>query len=503
MKKNGKKARKIRKLIITCTLSAVVLIVSTYTWFIGLQTVNVKPFEIEIATTEGLYLSMNGVDWTYELDVADYINKSNEGETNTWTGEDTKGNFIGLIPMSSVGDLDPAVSRMKLYEKASMTTSPGGYRLLASRINNNTVTTTGEGDDAVTTVSQGNGYIAFDLYVKNLSGNAYYPDNNVANEEAIYLNFDSSVKVKTTGSTDPQLKTGIENSIRVGFAQIGRVVATTETQETITGITCADSTEKDANGKPVVTGICRDAQIWEPNDTKHVDNALNWYDKACITRKAAGTASNLAASYNVAQYGADGSLTTPATYCYATGGATKTHMAANNNALPTYAISRVIDVNDNVDVYDGKEFNTYTTNTKSYADYRTVTDALSADEIATLNTIDSIYATDLTTAQQAVVNKIKDLKLVSYDYFTDTEKDLLGTNRPAFMTLAPNSITKVRVYIWLEGQDIDNYNFSQLGKTISINFGFTKERFLDTDVKYDEPMTSENGTIPTTSEIVG
>jgi len=71
------------------------------------------------------------------------------------------------------------------------------------------------------------------------------------------------------------------------------------------------------------------------------------------------------------------------------------------------------------------------------------------------------------------------------------------------MTLAPNSITKVRVYIWLEGQDIDNYNFSQLGKTISINFGFTKERFLDTDVDYDEPMTSENGTIPTTSEIVG
>ena len=36
------------------------------------------------------------------------------------------------------------------------------------------------------------------------------------------------------------------------------------------------------------------------------------------------------------------------------------------------------------------------------------------------------------------------------DYFTDTEKALNGTQRPTFMTLAPNSITKVRVYVWIE-----------------------------------------------------
>ena len=31
-------------------------------------------------------------------------------------------------------------------------------------------------------------------------------------------------------------------------------------------------------------------------------------------------------------------------------------------------------------------------------------------------------------------------------------------DRPAFMTLAPNSITKIRVYVYLEGQDVDNYD---------------------------------------------
>ena len=128
MKRNGKKSRKIRKLIITCVLSAIVLIVSTYTWFIGLQTVKVNPFEIEIATTEGLFLSMDGKSWVYNLNVNDAAKY--EGKTNVWATD-------GLIPMSSVGDLDSTTSTMKLFEKASLTTSPGGYRLLSSQVENN------------------------------------------------------------------------------------------------------------------------------------------------------------------------------------------------------------------------------------------------------------------------------------------------------------------------------------------------------------------------------
>ena len=34
---------------------------------------------------------------------------------------------------------------------------------------------------------EGDGYVAFDLFVMNLSGDAYYEENNTANEEAIYL----------------------------------------------------------------------------------------------------------------------------------------------------------------------------------------------------------------------------------------------------------------------------------------------------------------------------
>ena len=435
MKRNGKKSRKIRKLILACTLSAVVLIVSTYTWFIGIQTVRVSPFEITIATTEGLFLSMDGEEWVYNLDIN--TAKKYDGNTNIMPTL-ADGTANKLAPISTVGELDSTVSRMKLFEKSSLTTTPGGYRLLSSRINNNTYVLDEDGDPTEE-LNQGSGYIVFDLFVKNLSGTAYYHKLEPKNEEAIYLTYDSAVKVDSTGTSDPQEQTGIENSIRVGFAQIGRVEATTTTATTITGMNCT-GTNMTAEGytytKGDVTGICRNAQIWEPNDTDHEQNAKNWFTKSCITRKAAGSDVTLPASYNVAQPDADPAVA--ATYCaFPTSRGTEP-------GISTYAIRDEIKIEGTqvptIDVYDGH--NGYAGNT-----YNASTNATG--------------------------------KLVDFDYFTDTEKNLKSTNRPQFMTLAPNSITKVRVYIWLEGQDLDNYDFAQLGQKVKINFGFTKERFVE------------------------
>ena len=115
---------------------------------------------------------------------------------------------------------------------------------------------------------------------------------------------------------------------------------------------------------------------------------------------------------------------------------------ADGNHYPTYVVSKEIAETDNVDVYDGKEYNTYET---------TATNGL----------------------------------LTAVDTLTDTEKMYLGTARPTFMTLAPNSITKIRVYVYIEGQDVDNYDFASLGKQIKVEFGFTKEKFYGEDVNYD------------------
>ncbi len=404
-KYNEKQSKKIRNLVVICVLCGIVLATSTYAWFIGMQTVNVSSFDINIASTEGLYLSMDGKNWTYELDVAN----APQYEKNANKIDD-----VELIPMSSIGEMDTTSSRMKLYEKGSLTATPGGYRLLASQVDNHT-TTVADGTEYV----EGDGYIAFDLFIKNMSGEAYYVENNVLNEEAIYLTTNSSVTLGAGGVQN----TGIENSVRVAFAQIGRVSAALDDQARITSITCANNgTSTEAN---YITGICRTAQIWEPNDTKHVQNAINWYEEACSTRKTDGTDVTLDASYNVG---------------------TACGTVADGTAYSTYAIAKELGVGTNIDVYDGEDYNGYT-------------------------------------------KSVDDGNLVDLDTFTDTEKMEKGTARPEFMTLAPNSITKVRVYVYLEGQDVDNYDFAQLGAQITVNFGFTKERFTEDDVNHEGPTT--------------
>ena len=414
MKKKRTNVKKLRQTLIAFLLCAVVLGVSTYAWFIGMKKVNVESFTVDIATTEGLFLSMDGENWSYDLDAKGATPYADH--TNTWAP-------TGLIPMSSVGDIDATSSTMMMYEKGSLTASEGGYRLLSSRVANFKADGTSASGYEV-----GNGYVAFDLFIKNLSGDEYYAEDNVLNEEGIYLNVNSEVNV--TAGTDKEENSGIENSVRVAFAQIGRVSAETPAEDiaNITGITCTDDTDAG------VTGICRPAYIWEPNDTAHVNNAIKWYEAACTNRT--GEDINDAASFDN-----DTECSTVADAVYS----------------PTYAISRAIQIADNVDVYDGASYNGYTENTSTYAEY------LAAED------------------------KAKE-KLVEYDYFTDTEKNIAGTARPEFMSLAPNSITKVRVYIYLEGQDIDNYDFASLGKQISVNFGFSKERYETGDITdYDGP----------------
>ena len=458
-RKENKRKKRILNLAIIFTFTAIVFGSATYAWFIGMRTVNVNPFEVEIAATEDLQLSLDGIHWsdTVSINKDNYMNpntsdptknnrtdESNKYPTNTnnWAGR-------GLIPVSTVGEIDTTASRMKLYEKGSLTATKGGYRLMASRVPN------------YETGSNPDGYVVFDLFIKNSSGTEYYPTYNELNEEAIYLTTDSKVKVGSTGVADA----GIENSVRVAFAQIGRVKAptTAETQATPTvtgdpsvatvqGITCASTTSGEGqNAVPVVTGICRTATIWEPNDTDHVANALTWYNTTCTQRSGADT--SLAASY-----GAAGTCST----------------VVNGQAYHTYAIAKEVTVENGVDVYDGADYNKYTTDvTTTYAD------AIAVPEGNAANNGKYLY---------------------QVPYFTDTMKLQRGTARPQFMSLAPNSVTKVRVYIYLEGQDIDNYDFASIGKQISVNFGFTKERFTEDDINYNGPdLNQGNGPIAGTT----
>ena len=405
-KRNNKHEKRLKTLIFAVVVCTFILGASTYAWFIGMRTVNVSSFDVSIATTESLMLSIDGKTWTENLTIngENYDTAAYVGNTNSWGGAD------GLVPMSSIGKIDTAASRMILYQKGSFTASNGGYRLMASQVENGV-------DDA----GEADGYVAFDLFIRNMSGEEYYEEVNILNEEAIYLTPDSSVTVSEAGGV---ANTGIENSVRVAFMQIGRTQSDAA-EGTITGITCTDAAG--------VLEICtsRDATIWEPNDRAHVDNAISWYNTACKQRSEDGDDLTAEDAYTAEPCGT----------------------IVNGERYPTYAVGGVIDETSSVDNYDGAEYNGY----------------------------------EGTISADAAPNK-----LVGVDTFTDSEKNLQSTARIAFIYLAPNSVTKVRVYIWLEGQDVDNYDFAQLGRQISVKFGFTKERFYGEDIDYVGPELPED-----------
>jgi hypothetical protein len=395
---------RIKGLLVVCGLCAVVLVTTTYAWFTGLQAINVTPFEVEIAVADGLQLSLDGKKWGDTVTFVDAQDLQDQGATFNWpqyikpgTGEARN----GLVPLSTQGEIDKDASQMVFYEKSSLTTSDGGYRILANKIDH----------------GKQKGYLFFDLFIKNFSGTQYIssddPDDN-SSEEAIYLDFLSEVKIGSTGIED----SGIENSIRVAFAQLARITADTGIEDDDVAKLKAMDCKGTAEG---ATGICRAAQIWEPNDTKHVLNAMKYYENSCKLRNE------------------DGSYT-------------KTACPSISGQAPTYSIAKAFGKEKtDVDIYDGEAYNGYTKNSEYLKEIETI---------------------------------------------TDTEKNYIGVLRPTFMTLAPNSITKVRVYVYIEGQDIDNFDYSQIGKQISVGFGFTKQRFTTDDVGitegelYDELPTS-------------
>lgn len=397
-KENKVYTKNSRKLLVISAFSALILAIATYAWFIGMRTVSVSSFDVTIASTDSLLLSLDGKKWSYEVEIGKDIldDVSYSGHTNSWGGE-------GLIPISTVGEMDPSSSRMKLFEKTSITATPGGYRLMSLQIDN-------------TEEKELDGYVVFDLFVKNFSGTQYIKENNLLDEEAIYLTSDSVVGVSLNG-TDGEKGvegTGIENSVRVAIAQIGRVSGATTDVSVITGITCSP---QNPDTSPV-TGTCRTAKIWEPNDLAHTENAKKWYNRSCLKRIKADLTDKT--SYTTACTPLD---------------------STNKTYYPTYAVKSNITSADRVDIYDGLEYNGYTPST--------------------------------------LVERFK--------YFTDTDKAKEGIEREQFFSLAPNSITKLRVYVYIEGQDIDNYDFAAIGKKISVGFGFTKERFESGDIEYDGP----------------
>ena len=393
-------------------ITTVLLIRGTYAWFVGMDPISIDEFQIDIFSRDSLELSLDGNNWSTELDLtkdaimgtAKHGFKAYTGHTNMWPSGD-----VGLIPLSSIGESDPAANgRLILYGKSDIAATGGGYKFVSTRINNYGTSSNNQ------LVLEQDGYIAFDLFIKNGEGVDYISTYNQKDDEALYLATDSKVTAVSSGEESA----GIENSLRLAFVQIGRIATNGATSGDVAEIGCS-SLESGSGLKN--TSLCNQPNstiIWEPNETIHYDKMIEHFNKTCKTRKVY----NGSTGYS---YGSD---------CIP---------LKQGEAVKTFAIAKNISTSNYVDAYDG------------------------------LNGF------------MPVGEGENDGFLKETVTFTDKMKSTTGEDRPVFMYIAPNSITKVRVYIYLESQDVDSYDLTSLGKTIKFQFGFTKDQW-NLDNKQEE-----------------
>lgn len=229
--------------------------------------------------------------------------------------------------------------------------------------------------------------------------------------EVLQLNYDSSLQITEADKS----VTGLQNTARVAFARFG----STNEDGTWTGV--ADVSEinqstilQETGAVPDGNVYITDVAIWEPNSNDHVQYIIDNNNK--ITWSTGDSALYATKDLGGGRKGFD--LTTQ---------------------MPTYA--------------------------------------LKSESIG--QTIDDIYkwdGTNSSTLQKQVA--LQTTKTSEVDYrINEGVQNLISTSDASGateFTIAPNSIVRLRVYVWLEGQDVDCINYASHGGGITLNLGLVK-----------------------------
>jgi len=337
-----KKKINFRLLLVIVFLSTILLIISTYAWFSVTLNVKVRFFDMVVASDSGLFISLDAVNYSdsvvVSLDsVIRDINVNYPNHTNQWASG-------GFWPVSTNGIRDPYYDKFDIFVGEVTRKDPkrNNRRFLNTRLINENKS------NAV------NSFIAFDIFLKNVSGSPY-SDN-------LYL--DEGTGIEFEEETDEEVRdamSGIMNSMRFGVIKMGTVSLNTDVR-TVQNMRCNPRCEM---------------FIYEPNSTSHSPVSI---EKA-------------------AEFGiplVDGVYT------------------------PTYG---VIAEGNKLDHINGHEGTGVPLDTEHFALQKTI-----------------------------------------------TESDFV---RPIFEL--PNGITKLRVYVWIEGQDVDSLETNSKGAAIYIALNFRKD----------------------------
>ena len=430
--------KRLNALILLVAFTAILLIVSTYAWFSTQKNVTLSGLHGKVNVAEGLQVSLDALNWANEIDLSNnaqsYFAQTNAD--NGWTDADGS-TTAGDVTDDMVSLLNPwKTEEGDAWERTNFVPS----ELLP-------VSTTAQQDEGIgendINMYRGINESGIQLNtIKNITTDVsgeekgYYAIDfflqNSSSEQAILDGTKDLLRLETNSAitldTTSKESTGLQNTLRVAFAIFDEDAAAAN--DTLVSNTPTQRQILDAT-----TGSDRtitDVAIWEPNA-------------------------------NGAQQGSSPAITKYAAHV--------DYIVQNNNKV----------------TFSSQDKTTYTipSTSKFTADMKLPTYALTADSVTAAN-ISNIYDWDTGAAAAGLVKQ----NVVTTDN-TGTIVAPVQLKSAADGTtdfaIAPGKYIHMRMYVWLEGQDVDCINYASLGGGLTIDVGLSKPGSVDDEGDEEEP----------------
>jgi hypothetical protein len=212
----------------------VLLIFSAYAWFYASLDVQVKFVNLVVSKKNGLFISLDGVEFGSSVQ----ISKENliNNLKRTYPGNTSKWAKFGLYPISSNGIPNSNTDKFDMYFASNFD---------VDQINKKSYLSTRKNVERG--ISDHENYIAFDLFLKNITGSPVSDNLYIDEGTGIVIDSEETEQIK-----------GLVNSSRIGFVKVGSV-SNKATVNEIQSIECNNNCEM---------------VIYEPNSTTHTELSI-------------------------------------------------------------------------------------------------------------------------------------------------------------------------------------------------------------------------------------
>ena len=443
-KKSTKNKRKseLRIIFFIILVAAVMFIISTYAWFSTQRNVSITNLSGTVEVAEGLEISLNAKEWFNEIvlnDEVTILKSAYEGHKNISPVEMLPVSTLGLVKSNTMTDLQ--MIRGKVTNSIILSDIVPMNESLA--LDPDTTKHNSEH-------KQYPGFFAFDIFLKNSS-------KQEINDDILQLNYDSSVQI--IGTTDAEgepvgdASVGLQNTVRVGFAKYGGNVGLDGKRAGVADVNADQTTILKATGANVSGAddvYITDIAIWEPNSNDHVQYIVDNNNKIAFSTADA-------TKYSVTKL-ENGNI-----------------KFGTTSKMPTYGLkSEVIAAAETDD--DLVIENLYNWD-------KTDTTAGEGDETPENKTI-STYVQEQVTLQTTKRSESDYRTNEGVQNLISTSNATANVDDPSTLTpfsIAPNCVIRLRVYVWLEGQDVDCINYASHGGGVTVNIGLVKGSDIGTN----------------------